>query len=102
VHNLIAGGTREGGSTITQQLVRMTYLSQERTIKRKLQEAIITLWLQRQLSKEKILPRYLNIAYFGAGVYGADAAARRYFGKRARDLSLTEAAVLAGLVRAPS
>jgi 1A family penicillin-binding protein len=102
VRNLIAGGTREGGSTITQQLVRMTYLSQERTIKRKVQEAIITLWLERQLPKEEILTRYLNTAYFGAGVYGADAAARRYFGKHARDLSLSEAAMLAGLVRAPS
>ena len=86
----------------TQQLVRMTYLSQERSIKRKVQEAMITLWLEQQLSKQEILTRYLNTAYFGAGVYGADAAARRYFGKPARNLSLGEAAMLAGLVRAPS
>jgi len=101
-HNLLAGTTREGGSTITQQLTRMTYLSQERTLRRKVQEAIITLWLERQLSKQEILTRYLNTAYFGAGVYSADAAARRYFGKPARNLSLSEAAMLAGLVRAPS
>ena len=101
-HNVMAGSTREGASTITQQLVRMSYLSQERSMRRKVQEAIITFWLERQLSKEEILTRYLNIAYFGAGVYGADAAARRYFGKPARNLSLGEAAMLAGLVRAPS
>ncbi|ACL55547.1 PBP1A family penicillin-binding protein [Methylobacterium nodulans] len=100
--NLAAGGTREGGSTLTQQLVRMSYLSQDRTLKRKVQEAILALWLESQLPKEEILTRYLNAAYFGAGVYGADAAAQRYFGKPARDLSLSEAAMLAGLVRAPS
>src|SRR5947209_1034503 len=97
-----AGGTREGGSTITQQLVRMLYLSQERSLKRKVQEAILALWLEAHLSKEEILTTYLNTAYFGAGVYGADAAAKRYFGKAAKDLTLTEAAMLAGLVRAPS
>jgi penicillin-binding protein 1A len=101
-HNIAAGGAREGASTITQQLVRMTYLSPERTLKRKVQEAMLALWLEHQLSKEEILVRYLNTAYFGAGVYGVDAAAKRYFGKTARDLSLGEAAMLAGLVRAPS
>jgi penicillin-binding protein 1A len=100
--NAMAGATREGGSTITQQLARMTYLSPERTIKRKVQEAIVALRLEHQLSKEEILTRYLNGAYFGAGVYGADAAAKRYFGKPAQELSLAEAAMLAGLVRAPS
>jgi penicillin-binding protein 1A len=100
--NASAGGTREGGSTITQQLVRMLYLSQERTLKRKVQEAILALWLEGHLSKEEILTTYLNTAYFGAGVYGADAAAKRYFGKAAKDLTLAEAAMLAGLVRAPS
>jgi 1A family penicillin-binding protein len=102
LHNLAAGGAREGGSTITQQLVRMTYLSPERTLKRKVQEAMLALWLEHQLSKEEILVRYLNTAYFGAGVYGVDAAAKRYFGKTAKELSLAEAAMLAGLVRAPS
>jgi penicillin-binding protein 1A len=102
LHNMAAGGAREGGSTITQQLVRMTYLSPERTLKRKVQEAMLALWLEHKLSKEDILVRYLNTAYLGAGVYGVDAAAKRYFGKSARELSLSEAAMLAGLVRAPS
>jgi penicillin-binding protein 1A len=100
--NFLSGSAREGGSTITQQLARMTYLSQERTIKRKVQEAVLTYWLEHNFPKEEILTRYLNTAYFGAGVYGVDAAAKRYFGKPAKDLSLSEAAMLAGLVRAPS
>jgi penicillin-binding protein 1A len=100
--NLLSGSAREGGSTITQQLARMTYLSQERTIRRKIQEAALTCWLEHTLTKQEILTRYLNTAYFGAGVYGVDAAAKRYFGKTARELSLSEAAMLAGLVRAPS
>jgi penicillin-binding protein 1A len=100
--NLVSGSAREGGSTITQQLARMTYLSQERTIRRKIQEAVLTYWLEHTLSKQEILTRYLNTAYFGAGVYGVDAAAKRYFGKAAKELSLSEAAMLAGLVRAPS
>ena len=102
LHNVAAGAAREGGSTITQQLVRMTYLSPERTLKRKVQEAMLALWLESQLPKDEILVRYLNTAYFGAGVYGVDAAAKRYFGKEVRQLSLNEAAMLAGLVRAPS
>jgi penicillin-binding protein 1A len=102
IRNLRSGSAREGGSTITQQLARMTYLSPERSIKRKVQEAILALWMERRLGKEEILSRYLNTAYFGAGVYGVDAAAKRYFGKAAKELSLSEAAMLAGLVRAPS
>src|SRR3954451_7020829 len=100
--NAQAGGTREGGSTITQQTARLMFLSQERTLKRKVQEALLALWLESQLSKDEILVRYLNTAFFGAGAYGVDAAAKRYFGKPAKDLSLAEAAMLAGLVRAPS
>src|SRR6201985_3914421 len=102
IRNFVAGSTREGGSTITQQLARMTYLSPERTIKRKGQEAIVTIWMERMAGKSEIPSRYLNTAYFGAGVYGVDAAAKRYFGKTAKELSLSEAAMLAGLVRAPS
>src|SRR6266511_2794698 len=102
IRNIVFGSVREGGSTITQQLARMTYLSPERTIKRKIQEAILAMWMERTLGKEEILSRYLNTAYFGAGVYGVDAAAKRYFGKTAKELSLNEAAMLAGLVRAPS
>jgi penicillin-binding protein 1A len=100
--NMAAGSARQGGSTITQQLARMLYLSPERTLKRKVQEAAVALWLERKLSKDEILTRYLNTAYFGANVYGADAAAKRYFGKTAKTLSLAEAAMLAGLVRSPS
>jgi penicillin-binding protein 1A len=100
--NSQAGGTREGGSTITQQLARLMFLSPERTFRRKTQEALLAVWLESQLTKEEILLRYLNTAYFGAGAYGVDAAARRYFGKKASELTLAESAMLAGLVRAPS
>lgn len=100
--NSQAGATREGASTITQQLARLMYLSPERAFRRKIQEALIAVWLETQLTKEEILLRYLNTAYFGAGAYGVDAAARRYFGKKASELQLSEAAMLAGLVRAPS
>ena len=100
--NTQAGATREGGSTITQQLARLMYLSSERSLRRKVQEALIAFWLEGQLSKDEILIRYLNTAFFGAGAYGVDAAAQRYFGKRAKELDLAEAAMLAGLVRAPS
>ena len=100
--NLLGGGPMEGGSTITQQLARLSYLSPERAMRRKVQEAMIALWLESRLSKEEILARYLNTVYFGAGAYGADAAAKRYFGKKASELDLAESAMLAGLVRAPS
>jgi penicillin-binding protein 1A len=100
--NSQAGATREGGSTITQQLARLMFLTPERTFRRKVQEALLAIWLESQLKKEDILLRYLNTAYFGAGAYGVDAAARRYFGKKAGELSLAEDAMLAGLVRAPS
>src|SRR6476469_9001433 len=96
--NFVAGSTREGGSTISQQLARMAYLSQERTIRRKIQEAILTFWIEHRFTKQEILTNYLNTAYFGAGVYGVDAAAKRYFGKAATGLSLSESAMLAGLV----
>jgi 1A family penicillin-binding protein len=92
----------EGGSTITQQLARLTYLSTERTLRRKVQEIMLAVWLESRLSKEEILARYLNTVYFGAGAFGADAAAKRYFGKKAGDLDVAESAMLAGLVRAPS
>jgi penicillin-binding protein 1A len=101
-HNLRNEGPPEGASTITQQLVRMTYLSPQRSLRRKLQEAMIALWLEARLGKDEILARYLNTAYFGAGAYGVDAAAQRYYGKQAGSLNLPEAAMLAGLVRAPS
>ncbi|MFB0489150.1 penicillin-binding protein 1A [Methylobacterium sp. OAE515] len=100
--NVTGGGVREGGSTITQQYARLTSLNQEKTLWRKVQEAFLALRVEATMSKDEILLGYLDTAYFGAGAYGADAAARRYFGKPAKALSLPEAAMLAGLVRAPS
>jgi penicillin-binding protein 1A len=92
----------EGGSTITQQLARLTYLSPERSLRRKVQEMMLAFWLESRLSKHEILARYLNNVYFGAGAFGAEAAAQRYFGKSASELDIAEAAMLAGLIRAPS
>jgi penicillin-binding protein 1A len=93
---------REGGSTITQQLAKNLFLSNERTVKRKVQELLLALWLEHKFSKEQILTIYLNRVYLGAGTYGVEAAAEKYFGKSARHVSLYEAAVLAGLLKAPS
>jgi 1A family penicillin-binding protein len=101
-HDLWRPGRVEGASTITQQLARLTYLSPERSLRRKVQEVMVALWLEARLGKDEILARYLNSVYFGAGSYGADAAAKRYFGKKASDLDLAESAMLAGLIRAPS
>ena len=100
--NMMAGEIRQGGSTITQQLAKLMFLSPERTMKRKIQEAMIALWLEKTLTKDEILARYLNKVYLGAGAYGIDGAAQRYFNKSARGLTLAESAMLAGLIRAPS
>ena len=100
--NLVAGGIREGGSTITQQLAKNLFLSPERSIRRKVQEALLALWLETRFTKDQLLSLYLNRVYFGAGVFGIDAAAERYFGRPPAKLSPFEAAVLAGLLRAPS
>lgn len=100
--NLVSGDVSQGGSTITQQLVKNLYLQPDRTIKRKVQEALLALWIERKYTKDQILEMYLNRVYFGSGAYGVEAAARRYFGKSARDVSLAEAALLAGLLKAPS
>ena len=100
--NLRAGGVREGGSTLTQQLAKNLFLTHERHFKRKVQELLLAIWLEHHLSKDEILALYLNRVYFGAGAYGVDAAARRYFGKPATEVSLAEAALLAGLLKAPS
>jgi penicillin-binding protein 1A len=94
-------GGMQGGSTLTQQLAKNLFLTQERTLSRKIQEAILAVWLERKFSKDQILELYLNRVYFGAGAYGIEAAARRYFSKPARLLTLAEAAVLAGVVQAP-
>jgi len=100
--NVQAGGVAQGGSTLTQQLAKTSFLSPERSIKRKLQEIIIALYLESRLSKEEILERYLSSVYFGDGAYGIRAAARTYFDKAPEALDLGEAAMLAGLVQAPS
>ena len=101
-HDLHGDGGIEGASTITQQLVRMSYLSPERSLRRKVQEVILALWLETRLTKNEIFARYLNTAYFGAGAYGIDAAAQRYFRKKAGSLNLAESAMLAGLIRSPT
>ena len=100
--NLTSRSVREGGSTLTQQLAKNLFLTQERTVSRKVQELILALWLERVYSKDQILELYLNRVYFGAGAYGVEPAAQRYFGKSARVVTLAEAAMLAGLVKSPS
>jgi penicillin-binding protein 1A len=102
VANILHRGVSQGGSTLTQQLAKNLFLTQERTITRKLQEAELALWLERKHSKNEILELYLNRVYFGSGAYGVEAAAQRYFGKSARNVTLPEAAMLAGLVKSPS
>src|SRR3712207_4263154 len=101
-NNLRAGEVREGGSTITQQLAKLAFLSSDRTAARKLREILIAFWLEVNLSKDEILSRYLSSVYFGDNVYGLRAAARHYFDKAPESLSVAEAAMLAGLVKAPS
>lgn len=100
--NFQAGSLVQGGSTITQQLAKNLFLSSERTYRRKIQELGLALWLERHLTKDEILTLYLNRIYLGAGTYGIDAAAQFYFGKSARDVTLAEAAMLAGLPKAPA
>jgi penicillin-binding protein 1A len=102
VADIFHRGAAQGGSTITQQLAKNLFLTQERTVTRKLQEIVLALWLEHKFSKTQILELYLNRVYFGAGAYGIEGAAQRYFGKSARHLTLAEAAMLAGLVQAPS
>jgi penicillin-binding protein 1A len=102
VNNLRRTGGVQGGSTLTQQLAKNLFLTQERTAARKIQEAILALWLERTYSKDQILELYLNRVYFGSGAYGVEAAAQRYFNKSARSVTIAEAAMLAGLVQAPS
>jgi penicillin-binding protein 1A len=102
VANIMHRGVSQGGSTITQQLAKNLFLTQERTFTRKIQEVALALWLERKFSKTQILDMYLNRVYFGAGAYGIEAAAQRYFTKPATRLTVAEAAMLAGLVRSPS
>src|SRR5712691_5528400 len=100
--NLTAGHVRQGGSTITQQLARNSFALKERTYRRKLLEIFLAKRIEDNFSKQKILELYLNRIYFGGGMYGAEAAARGYFGKSARDMTLAECATLAGLIKSPN
>ncbi|HWK43616.1 MAG TPA: PBP1A family penicillin-binding protein [Stellaceae bacterium] len=102
VTNLRAGQVVQGGSTITQQIAKNVFLTPERTVLRKLQETLLALWLERRFTKDQLLEIYLNRVYLGAGTYGVDAAAQRYFGKSARKLSVYESAIMAGLLKAPT
>jgi penicillin-binding protein 1A len=96
------GGRLAGGSTLTQQLAKNLFLSHERSLKRKIQEALLALWLERTLTKDEILSAYINRVYFGAGSYGIEAASQTYFNKAASEINLGEAAILAGVLKAPS
>ena len=102
VSNLVDRRLGQGGSTLTQQLAKNLFLKPDRTIERKIQELLMAFWLEHKFTKDQILEMYLNRVYFGSGSYGVEAASRRYFGKSARDVSLSEAALLAGLLQAPS
>ncbi|HJU32363.1 MAG TPA: PBP1A family penicillin-binding protein [Hyphomicrobiaceae bacterium] len=100
--NLMRGRVAQGGSTLTQQLAKNLFLGSERTLARKLQELVLALWLEARLGKRDILELYLNRVYFGAGAYGVETAAQRFFGKSAREVNVAEAAMLAGMLKAPS
>ncbi len=100
--NLRAGHVVQGGSTITQQLAKNLFLTPERTFGRKIQEMELSLWLEHKFTKDQLLEIYLNRVYLGAGTYGVDAAAHRYFGKSARQVTLYESAIIAGLLKAPT
>jgi len=100
--NVAHGKVQQGGSTITQQLAKIVFLKPERKLKRKIQEAMLAIWLERKFTKEQIITMYLNRVYLGGGVYGADAAAHKYFNKSVKKINLYESAMLAGLLKAPS
>jgi penicillin-binding protein 1A len=102
VRNAKANGVKQGGSSITQQVAKNLFLSPERTIRRKVNEAFLALWIESRLSKQEILKLYLDRSYLGGGNYGVEAASQFYFGKSVRDIGLPEAAVLAGLFKAPT
>ena len=102
ITNIRAGAYVQGGSTVTQQLAKNVFLQPDRTISRKIEEMVLAVWLELRFTKEEILTLYLNRVYFGGGAYGLEAASERYFRKPARALTLPEAAMLAGLLKAPS
>jgi len=100
--NVLGRRLSQGGSTLTQQLAKNLFLKPDRTIERKVQELLLAIWLEQTYTKDQILEMYLNRVYFGSGAYGVEAASRRYFGKSARNVTLAQAALLAGLLKAPS
>ena len=100
--NIKAGGIRQGGSTLTQQAAKNLFLTPKRTLKRKLQEVVLAMWLEAKFTKDQILTIYLNRVYFGQGVYGVEAASRFYFGASASGLTAYEAAMLAGMLKGPN
>src|SRR5262249_26899174 len=100
--NVRRGRAAQGASTITQQLARQSFLTPDKTLRRKLQEVILAARIERRYSKDRILELYLNKVYFGDGLYGVEAASRGFFGKHASELNVSEAATLAGLVKSPS
>ncbi|WP_298917839.1 PBP1A family penicillin-binding protein [uncultured Algimonas sp.] len=102
VANLRAGRVVEGGSTLTQQLTKNVFLTPEQTLNRKAQEMIVAIWLERRFTKNELLRLYLSRVYFGGGAWGLEAATQTYFGRTPDDISLSEAALLAGLLKAPS
>ncbi|MCM0021579.1 MAG: transglycosylase domain-containing protein, partial [Tagaea sp.] len=102
VANFRAGRVVQGGSTITQQLAKNVFLDNDRSAARKIRELLLALWLERKFTKDQILTLYMNRVYLGAGTYGVEAASRRYFGKPARAVNTHEAAIVAGLLKAPS
>src|SRR5438477_8364741 len=99
--NISAGGVRQGGSTITQQLVKNSLLSPKQDVHRKLKEAVLSMRLESQMSKKEILERYVNTVYFGNGAYGIEAAAEKYYGVKVGQLTTAQGALLAGLIRNP-
>ncbi len=100
--NFKAGGVREGGSTLAQQLAKNVFLTQERTYRRKMQELMLALWIERSFSKDEILEKYMNRVYFGGGNWGLEAASQHYFDKSAKEMTLAEAALLTALLKAPN
>jgi membrane peptidoglycan carboxypeptidase len=100
--NIKAGHIVAGGSTLTQQLVKILFLGPRRTYARKIQEAVLARWLEYHLTKDEILTSYLNNVYLGSGAIGFPAAAKLYFGKKVADLNLAEAAMLAGMINSPT
>lgn len=101
VKNMLSGYAKEGASTITQQLIKNIYLTNEKTLSRKVQEAYLAIKLEQKYPKEKILETYLNVIYFGNGAFGIENAARSFFDKPARELTLAESATLAGIIKSP-